>query len=123
MQLTFLIILGAGILFGLYRLLTLALHALDHRVTTGDLGMIGMIGRTETELAPFGEPGRVFVHGEIWRAISGLRIPPGTAVRVTRVDGLMVEVEPLHPERLLTGTPLRSIVDHYSPDEEGEGHG
>ena len=118
-----LVLLLAG--FGLFLLvwwaIRLALHTHGHRVTTGDQGMIGLIGRVETPLGPFGEPGRVFVHGEIWRAHSALRLPPGIDVRVTRVDGLTIEVEPLHPDRLLGGLTPPSIVDRHLSNE-GEGH-
>ena len=39
--------------------------------------------------------GVVFVHGELWRAASSAPIQPGTRVRVLRVDGLTLFVEPL----------------------------
>ncbi len=38
--------------------------------------------------------GMVFVGGELWRARSAAKIPAGTKVRVVRVDGLILEVEP-----------------------------
>ena len=122
MRLILLIAFGAAVIFCLHWLLARARLTLGHRVTTGDAGMIGMIGRTETELAPFGEPGKVFVHGEIWRAASLTRIPPGIAVRVTRIDGLTIEVEPLYPDRLMIEPPPRSIVD-LDPTDGGEAHG
>jgi membrane-bound serine protease (ClpP class) len=37
----------------------------------------------------------VFVHGELWRAVSGAAIPKGARVRVLRVDGLTLTVEPI----------------------------
>lgn len=44
--------------------------------------------------------GMVFVHGELWRAAAPARIPKGARVRVVRVDGLTLHVEPLDaPER------------------------
>ena len=36
----------------------------------------------------------VRVHGETWRMRSRDRLPPGSRVRVTRVDGLVLEVKP-----------------------------
>jgi membrane-bound serine protease (ClpP class) len=39
--------------------------------------------------------GLVFVHGELWRAQSSQPIPRGTRVRVVRVDGLTLYVEPV----------------------------
>jgi membrane-bound serine protease (ClpP class) len=42
------------------------------------------------------EPGKgvVLVRGELWRAASTAAIPKGTPVRVVRVDGLTLHVEP-----------------------------
>ena len=44
-----------------------------------------------------GEGGRglVFVHGELWRAAATIAIPKGARVRVVRVDGLTLYVEPV----------------------------
>ncbi len=117
-----LLLFGLGVSLAIYVAMVMLRRTQSHRITTGDQGMIGMTGRTQTELVPFGEPGRVFVHGEIWRAHSILRIPAGVDVRVTRVDGLTIEVEPLYPDRLLRGITPRSIVDRHLPNE-GEGHG
>jgi membrane protein implicated in regulation of membrane protease activity len=44
----------------------------------------------------------VLVHGELWRAVATQRIPKGAQVRVRRVDGLTLNVEPLDPA---SGTP------------------
>jgi membrane-bound serine protease (ClpP class) len=41
--------------------------------------------------------GMVRVHGELWQATSAGTIPVGTRVRVLRVDGLTLRVEPLDP--------------------------
>jgi membrane-bound serine protease (ClpP class) len=41
--------------------------------------------------------GLVFVHGELWRAASTQPIPIGARVRVARVDGLTLWVEPIDP--------------------------
>jgi len=39
--------------------------------------------------------GKVFVHGEIWNAISTVPVPAGAKVVVHRVEGLQLEVSPL----------------------------
>ena len=39
--------------------------------------------------------GMVFVHGELWRAAATRAIPKGARVRVVRVDGLTLDVEPI----------------------------
>ncbi|MGH8012672.1 MAG: NfeD family protein, partial [Candidatus Binataceae bacterium] len=59
--------------------------------TTGSEGLIGKIGEVREPIAP-GAPGRVFVHGENWRAVSGETLDPGTRARVIAVKGLQVEV-------------------------------
>jgi membrane-bound serine protease (ClpP class) len=43
--------------------------------------------------------GMVFVHGELWRASANGEIPKGTRVRVQRVKGLTLQVEPA-PEKV-----------------------
>jgi membrane-bound serine protease (ClpP class) len=48
-------------------------------------------GSTETDL----KRGMVLVHGELWRAASPGVIPEGTRVRVLRVEGLTLYVEPV----------------------------
>jgi membrane protein implicated in regulation of membrane protease activity len=35
------------------------------------------------------------VHGELWRAVSKAAAAEGTRVRVLRIDGLKLEVEPV----------------------------
>ena len=54
-------------------------------------GMIGEVGEVREAIAP-GVPGRVFVHGEIWRAVSDQPIGAGARARVTAVRGLEIEV-------------------------------
>jgi membrane-bound serine protease (ClpP class) len=43
--------------------------------------------------------GLVFVRGELWRATSAGAIPAGAPVRVVRVDGLTLHVEPVESSR------------------------
>ena len=43
-------------------------------------------------------PGMVRIHGELWRAATAAGdIPKGARVRVKKVDGLTLEVEPVGP--------------------------
>ncbi|MBV8453616.1 MAG: nodulation protein NfeD [Deltaproteobacteria bacterium] len=58
---------------------------------TGREGLIGEIGEVREAIQP-GSPGRVLVHGELWRAVSETRLSPGTPVRVKAVDGLEIKV-------------------------------
>ena len=80
--------LAAIILFVIAR----ALSAQASPVTTGAQGLIGDIGSASTDLNP---DGQVFVHGELWAATSNRPVRAGAKVRVTRVRGLQLFVEPL----------------------------
>jgi membrane-bound serine protease (ClpP class) len=59
--------------------------------TTGSEGMVGEIGEVREAIAP-GAPGRVFVHGEHWRAASDQVLPVGARARVIAVRGLEIDV-------------------------------
>lgn len=72
-------------------LMGIALKARRGKVTTGLQGLVGEIGVARTPLAP---EGKVFVHGELWNAVSATPVEGGQQVRIRRVDGLRLEVEP-----------------------------
>ena len=59
--------------------------------TTGSEGLVGELAEVREGIAP-DSPGKVFVHGEIWRASSDDPLPPGAHARVTSVRGLEVKV-------------------------------
>lgn len=73
-------------------LMGIALKARRNKVTTGAQGLIGEIAITRTPLMP---EGKVFVHGELWNAVSPQPVDIGQEVRVTRVSDLRLEVEPV----------------------------
>jgi len=84
-------------------LMTIALRARRNKVVTGVQGLIGEVGVAQSPLVL---EGKVFVHGEIWNAVSSSPVPAGAKVVVRRVDGLQLEVTPLTaPE-----TPVASTV-------------
>jgi membrane-bound serine protease (ClpP class) len=58
---------------------------------TGAEGLVGEIGEVREPIAP-GAPGKVFVHGEIWRAVSPDALRAGARAKVTAIRGLEVEV-------------------------------
>jgi membrane-bound serine protease (ClpP class) len=72
-------------------LMTLALRARRNKVVTGVEGLVGEIGIAQTALSP---GGKIFVHGELWDAISSSEVSSGQPVVVHRVDGLLLRVEP-----------------------------
>jgi membrane-bound serine protease (ClpP class) len=57
---------------------------------TGTMGLVGEIGVVKKRLAP---EGKVFVHGELWNAVSPEPVDVGEKVRVTRVENLVLEVQ------------------------------
>jgi membrane-bound serine protease (ClpP class) len=73
-------------------LMTIALKARRNKVVTGAQGLVGETGVAQTSLAP---QGKVFVHGELWDAISSTEVLVGQLIVVRQVDGLTLQVEPL----------------------------
>ena len=61
------------------------------KAATGQEGLIGEVGVAQTD---FPGDGKVFVHGEYWNARSKDKLGKGDRVRVTKVEGLTVTVEP-----------------------------
>jgi membrane-bound serine protease (ClpP class) len=91
--------LGLAIPFALITifLVTLILRARAGKVETGADGMVGEIGRAQTSLNP---AGKVFVHGELWNAVSSEPVEAGARVRIAALEGLSLRVEPaLDPKR------------------------
>ena len=74
-------------------LMSIALRARRNKVVTGVQGLIGEIGITQTALAPVG---KVFVHGELWDALSDTPVPAASKVVVREVRGLRLQVEPVN---------------------------
>ena len=73
-------------------LMSIALKARHNKIVTGEQGMVGEVGVTQTALSP---RGKVFVHGEIWDATSSVPVNAGEAVVVRKLDGLQLQVEPV----------------------------
>ena len=71
----------------------LAIRAQRAPVATGTEGLSGAVGSVTESLDP---DGRIFVHGEIWNAVSTVGpVPKGTRVRVTAVEEMTLRVEPV----------------------------
>ncbi len=71
-------------------LLFAVLKSLRQRVTTGDAGMIGLVGVADTEVF---RSGRVKVRGEYWSASAESAIPPGSTIKVKGIKDLTLIVE------------------------------
>ncbi len=82
-------------------IMSLALKARRNKVVTGAQGLVGEIGVAQTALSP---GGKVFIHGELWDAVSSAHIAAGQRVVVRRVDGLQLEVEPVVQRSPVTAT-------------------
>jgi membrane-bound serine protease (ClpP class) len=59
---------------------------------TGREALVGETAEVREAIGP-DEPGKVFVHGELWRAVSQQPIPAGRKARITAVSGLELTVE------------------------------
>ncbi len=77
-------------------LMRLVLKSRSWKQTTGIEQLVGSEGETTQAIGAADSPkGMVRVHGELWRAAAaGPAISAGTRVRVTRVEGLTLYVEP-----------------------------
>jgi membrane-bound serine protease (ClpP class) len=72
-------------------LVYLATHSLRRRVVTGSEAMVGA---TAEAFEDFADRGRVRFGGELWNAHSSAPLRAGQAVRIVRVEGLTLWVEP-----------------------------
>jgi membrane-bound serine protease (ClpP class) len=57
---------------------------------TGDMGLVGKTGIVKKDIVL---EGKVFVHGELWRAVSAKPLKQGCRVRILNVNNLVLEVE------------------------------
>ena len=73
-------------------LMSIAFRARRNKLVSGAQGLIGETGIAQTALSP---RGKIFVHGEIWDAVSSSDVSIGQSVVVRRVDGLLLQVEPV----------------------------
>jgi membrane-bound serine protease (ClpP class) len=85
-------------------LMSIALKARANKVVTGAQGLVGEIGTAQSALSP---QGKVFVHGELWDAVSSANLNIGQAIVVRRVDGLQLQVDPVPS---MQRTPAATIV-------------
>lgn len=85
--------MGAIVIF----LMRLVLKSYRWKTATGKEEMIGEVGEVVEPPKAAGEAAMVFVHGELWRALPPREktLAKGERVRVKKVAGLTLEVEPL----------------------------
>jgi membrane-bound serine protease (ClpP class) len=75
-------------------LMRLVLRSRTWKTQTGREEMINAQGIVVTPLAD-GAEGMIRIHGELWRAIANQPVPEGKPVRVVKMDGLKLYVEPV----------------------------
>jgi len=61
------------------------------------VGIDALLGQIAIVVKPLQPDGQVLVHGEIWEAHSATPVQRDARVRVTAVNGLTLNVEPLPP--------------------------
>lgn len=80
-------------------LVSLVLRTHRGRVRTGRAGLVSEIGYATTDLGPE-TVGKVFVHGEIWRARSESALRPGAPIEVVGIEtGMVIRVRPADAEK------------------------
>lgn len=75
-------------------LMRLVLKSRKWKSVTGKEELLGEEGVATMPL-PAGGEGMIRIHGELWRAIAKDSVQEGTKVRVLRINGLKLEVEPV----------------------------
>jgi membrane-bound serine protease (ClpP class) len=81
---------------GLLALVWAAMRARSRPVVSG---VNEMLSATAEALEDFDTEGPVWVHGERWKAKTSRPVSKGQQLRITRVDGLSLRVEPVGPGR------------------------
>jgi membrane-bound serine protease (ClpP class) len=74
-------------------IISLAVKAYRRKPQTGTQGILKEVGRVQQRITPE-NPGKVFVHGEIWRAQSDEVCEPGQVVEVVGIERLLLKVKP-----------------------------
>src|SRR5271166_6527459 len=83
-------------------LMSIAFKARRNKLVSGAQGLIGETGTAQTALSP---RGKIFVHGEIWDAVSSSDVSIGQGVVVRRLDGLLLQVEPVAVSSTVAAVP------------------
>jgi len=94
------LVVNRDIIYGAAAALTLIILGIGYvvarerrrRSPVGAEGIVGEVGEVREAIAP-GAPGKVFVHGEIWRAASTDALSPGARARVKSINGLELQVQ------------------------------
>jgi len=82
-------------------LMRLVLRSYRWKQATGAEQLVGAVGEVTEPVESVGAKGMVMIHGELWRAVASEAIAKGTQVRVNRVQGLTLFVEPVRAGTLV----------------------
>jgi membrane-bound serine protease (ClpP class) len=96
----------------LFLVIGMVLRARNRPVVSGVEELIGKVATVTVALEA--NYANVRVHSELWRARAQTPLYPGQEVRVTAVDGLTLEVEPLPEADLAPGNPDTSLAEQSS---------
>ncbi len=69
----------------------MGVRAMRRRPTTGQEGMVGLVGVARSDFSPHGQ---LLVRGELWDAVSSEPLRAGDRAEVLRVEGLTLHVKP-----------------------------
>lgn len=64
-------------------------------------GVENLVGATGEVIEPLTPRGQIRVLGELWQARAPSEVPRGAPVRVVKVDGLTLEVEPVETAEII----------------------
>jgi len=73
-------------------LLRLAIKSLRQKPVSGPEGMVGIPGVAKNDFGP-GMDGKVFVHGELWNAVTDETLSCGDKITVVAINGLTLKVK------------------------------
>ncbi|MGD0987063.1 MAG: nodulation protein NfeD [Candidatus Sulfotelmatobacter sp.] len=80
-------------------LMSIAIRARRNKMVSGAQGLIGETGVAQTSLSP---RGKIFVHGELWDAVSSSEVSVGQSVVVRELNGLLLQVDPVAVPKAVT---------------------
>jgi membrane-bound serine protease (ClpP class) len=92
-------LIGGMALAGALAVLLLASYFVRSRRQPVVTGASQLLSEPAVALAAFDRSGPVRIRGEIWNAVTRVPVQTGQQLRVVRVDGLTLAVEPLDAER------------------------
>lgn len=92
-------LIGGMALAGALVVLLMASYFVRSRGQPVVTGVDQLLSEPAVALATFERSGPVRIRGEIWNAVTSAPVQTGQQLRVVRVDGLTLEVEPLEAER------------------------